>query len=144
MPKLDPNYIVGLVDGEGSFTVYVRDPSRKKNVKRRVRVEPRFYVNLVEDDKEILEELKDFFGCGSIYFQGDKRENHRDCYRYEVFNRGELREVIIPFFKKHSPKITSKQKDFDLFCQIMDLIDQRVHLKKEGLERIYRIKQRMH
>jgi hypothetical protein len=48
---LNPNYIVGLVDGEGSFTVYVRNPDLKKNVARRVKAEPRFYLKLVEKDK---------------------------------------------------------------------------------------------
>ena len=60
---LNPNYIVGLVDGEGSFTVYIRNPDLKKKVKRRTKAEPRFYLKLIEKDKDILYELKNFFGC---------------------------------------------------------------------------------
>ena len=47
---LNPNYIVGLVDGEGSFTVYVRNPDEIKKVKRRTRAEPRFYLKLIEKE----------------------------------------------------------------------------------------------
>ena len=66
---LNPNYIVGLVDGEGGFTVYVKDSNSSKEVKRRTRVEPRFYIKFVEKDKDILYALKEFFGCGNVYFQ---------------------------------------------------------------------------
>ncbi len=85
--KITPDYITGLVDGEGSFTVYVKDPDSKKEVKRRVKAEPRFYLKLIEKDKDILYQLKDYFGCGNVYFQRDKRKNHQNCYRYEVANR---------------------------------------------------------
>ena len=47
--RLTKDYIVGLADGEGSFTAYVRDPkSMNDGRERRVRVEPKFYIKLVE------------------------------------------------------------------------------------------------
>ncbi len=143
MSKLNPNYIVGLIDGDGSFTVYVRNPKRR-DIKRRARVEPKFYLRLIESNKEILDEFQKFFGCGKVYFQRDKRKNHQDCYRYEVFNRKELNETIIPFFKKHQPKIKSRKKDFDLFCQTMLLVNKKEHLTEKGWLKIYNIKQKMH
>ena len=141
---LNPNYIIGLVDGEGSFTVYVRKPGEEKDVKRRVKAEPRFYVKLVAKDKEILYRLKKFFDCGNVYFQGDKRKNHQDCYRYEVANRNDLRTVIIPFFKKYSLQVFSKQKDFKIFCKLIELMEKGEHLNEKGLRRIYNLKQKMH
>src|SRR5689334_16120072 len=96
-----PDYIVGLVDGEGSFTAYVRNLADSTEKIRRVRIEPRFYIKLIERDKEILDGLKRFFQCGQVYFQKDNRKNHQQCYRYEVSNRKDLAEIIIPFFKKH-------------------------------------------
>ena len=141
---LDVNYVLGLVDGEGSFTVYVRNPSSKTKTKRKVVVEPRFYIKLNEDDKDILYQLKDFFSCGSIYYQRDKRKNHKNCYRYEVFNRKELNEVIIPFFTKHNLKFKTKINDFNLFCDLMSKINNGNHLNEKGLEEIYKIKQKMH
>jgi hypothetical protein len=141
---LNPDYIVGLVDGEGSFTVYVRNPEEKKRVKRRVIIEPKFYVKLAEKDKDILYELKRFFKCGNVYFQKDKRKNHQDCYRYEVGNRKDLKEIIIPFFKKHKLKLRSKRKDFEVFCQIIKEIEKGTHLRKSGLRKLYHLKQKMH
>ena len=144
MCMLEPNYILGLIDGEGSFTVYVRNPLEVKKVKRRVKVEPRFYVKLIERDKRILFELKKFFDCGNVYFQRDNRPNHQNCYRYEVANRSDLRDKIIPFFKKHHLKFSSKQKDFNLFCRIMKMIEEKKHLTPVGLKRMYEVKQQMH
>ncbi len=141
---LNPDYIVGLVDGEGSFTVYIRNPDLEKNAKRRVKAEPRFYLKLIERDKDILHELKNYFGCGNVYFQKDKRKNHQNCYRYEVANRDDLGKIIIPFFKKYQLRLASKRNDFEIFRQIMEKIKKGKHLTKSGLRSLYQLKQKMH
>ena len=141
---LNPNYVIGLVDGEGSFTVYIRDPKSKKYVKRRTKAEPRFYLKLNEKDKEILYKLKDFFKCGNVYFQRDKRKHHQNCYRYEVANRKDLERIIIPFFRKYKLKLISKEKDFKIFCKIMERIKKGEHLTELGLKKLYQLKQKMH
>ena len=138
------NYIVGLIDGEGSFTAYVRNPDNFEYRKRRTRIEPRFYVKLIEKDKDILYGLKNFFGCGNVYFQKDKRKNHQDCYRYEVANRNDLENIIIPFFKKYELKLVSKKNDFEIFCRIMEKIKNKEHLIDSGLKKLYKLKQKMH
>lgn len=142
--NLTPDYIVGLVDGEGSFTVYIRDINVKKKVKRRVTIEPKFYLKLVEKDKDILYRLQQFFGCGSVYFQKDSRPNHQHCYRYEVYNRSDLLEIIIPFFKKHQLRLNSKKKDFKTFCVLMNMIASNDHLKRSGVQKMFALKQTMH
>ncbi|MBI2065670.1 MAG: LAGLIDADG family homing endonuclease [Candidatus Zambryskibacteria bacterium] len=144
MHNLTPDYIVGLVDGEGSFTVYIRDVDIEKKVKRRVVVEPKFYIKLIDKDKNILYVLKEFFGCGSVYFQKDKRPNHQNCYRYEVYNRSDLLEIIIPFFKKHKLKFTSKRNDFEVFCVLVKMIMREEHRTKSGLKKMFALKQTMH
>ncbi|OGI84289.1 hypothetical protein A2903_03070 [Candidatus Nomurabacteria bacterium RIFCSPLOWO2_01_FULL_33_17] len=143
MQNFNPDYIIGLVDGEGSFTVYVRHPE-KVSLTRRVQIEPKFYLKLIEKDKEILYGLQKFFGCGSVYFQKDNRPNHQNCYRYEVYNRNELRTIIIPFFKKYILKFPSKRNDFNIFCKMFLLIDRGDHLKESGLRKLYELKQHMH
>ena len=144
MQNLNPDYIVGLVDGEGSFTVYVRNIDSLHNVKRRVVVEPKFYLKLIEKDKAILYRLQQFFGCGSVYFQKDTRPNHQNCYRYEVYKRDDLMNTIIPFFKKYSLKLASKQHDFEIFCDMMEMISVKEHLTDSGLRSLFKLKQLMH
>ena len=141
---LTPDYIVGLVDGEGSFTVYIRDVDKEKKAKRRTVVEPKFYIKLVEKDKDILYALKEFFKCGSVYFQKDTRPNHQNCYRYEVYNRSDLSKVIIPFFRKHKLNFSSKRSDFETFCLLMGMIQKGTHCTKPGLRQMFALKQTMH
>jgi hypothetical protein len=143
MQDLNLDYIVGLVDGEGSFTVYVRDP-KLPILNRRVTVEPKFYVKLIERDREVLERLKQYFGCGEIYLQKDSRPNHQNCYRYEVFNRNDLITKIIPFFKEHQLQFPSKRNDFETFCEMMEMIHRKEHLLETGLDQLFKLKQRMH
>ncbi len=141
---LTAEYVRGIVDGEGSFTVYVRDPHEIAERKRRVKVEPKFILKLQARDLTILEELKKFFGCGKIYSQPDARPKHQNCYRFEVFNRKELQEVIIPFFRKNPPRAPSKLKDFEAFAKIVDLLERKVHKTSDGVEKIWNLKCQMH
>lgn len=144
MKNLSPEYVVGLVDGEGSFTVYVRNPDAEKSVTRRVVVEPKFYLKLIERDKDILYQLQEFFGCGSVYFQKDNRPNHQHCYRYEVFRWEDLQTVVIPFFKEHQLKFVSKRNDFEIFCSMMELLIRGAHKTEKGLRQLFGLKQQMH
>lgn len=131
---LDKNYVLGIVDGEGSFNV------RINNSGRRAKVEMKFSLKLRFQDKSILDELRIFFGCGKVYIQRDKRKNHSLCYRFEVQNKKELNEHIIPFFENNSPRIPSRKNDFELFRQIAQ------ELKKENpdMQKIEQLKKRMH
>jgi len=136
---LTADYVVGLVDGEGSFAVHLNRSQR-----RRAKVEPRFCLKLKAADRQILDTLRDFFGCGKVYVQRDCRPNHSLCYRFEVSNRLELREKIVPFFEQHPPKFPSKQHDFALFRCVVELIGRDAHLTTDGLERIEQLASRMH
>lgn len=141
---LSNDYIVGLVDGEGSFTAYVRPLTQSTEKIRRVRIEPRFYIKLIEKDKSVLDGLKEYFKCGNVYFQKDNRKNHQHCYRYEVSNRKDLEEIIVPFFRKNQLRFPSKRHDFEIFCQIMAAIKRGEHLTDTGLAKLYELKQLMH
>ncbi len=141
---LNNDYIVGLVDGEGSFSVYIKNPDDKRKRSRRVQAEPKFFLKLVERDKCILYQLKEFFGCGNVYFQKDNRKNHQHCYRYEVGNREDLEKIIIPFFKSNCLEFPSKKKDFEIFCDLFSRIRNGEHLSESGLKNLFQLKQKMH
>jgi len=136
---LTADYVVGLVDGEGSFAVHLNRSQR-----RRAKVEPRFCLKLRAVDRPILDALRDFFGCGKVYIQRDRRPNHSLCFRFEVSNRLELWEKVIPFFQQHPPQFPSKQRDFALFQCVVELIATGDHLTVEGLEKIEQLAAQMH
>lgn len=139
---LSADYIVGLTDGEGSFTVYLNPPN-KKHGSVNYRVQCRYYIKMREDDRSLLEKVQMFWGCGKIYFQKEYRMNQRDNYRFEIFNYQLLKGVVIPFFRKH-PLQSKRINDFELFCKILDLALEKAHHTKSGLRKIKKLKGKMH
>ena len=132
------DYIVGLTDGEGCFYVNVRN----RNPQWRPKVETHFYIKLKEDNKALLEGVKEFFDCGAVYFQKENRPNHPSCYRFEINSHKDVLRVVIPFFEQH-PLQGTKQKDFVIFRKVVLAIEKREHTTKGGLEYIAKLKLQM-
>src|SRR3989344_5751167 len=139
---ISADYIVGLTDGEGSFSVFLNPPN-KKHGSRNYRVQCRYYIKMREDELPLLEKVKSFWGCGKIYFQREYRENQRNNYRFEIFNYSLLNQIVVPFFKQH-PLQSKRKKDFLLFCRILDLALKKEHHTKTGLRKIRKLKEKMH
>ncbi|MBI2121879.1 MAG: LAGLIDADG family homing endonuclease [Candidatus Sungbacteria bacterium] len=139
---LSPDYIVGLTDGEGSFTAYIRPP-KKEHGSKNYRIECHYYIKLREDDRSLLENVKNFFRTGRVVFQRENRTNHHHMYRFEVTNLHDLQNLIIPFFEKH--KLQSKRiKDFELFKKIVKAVLNKEHQTENGLRKIQQWKKKMH
>lgn len=144
---LSPDYIIGLTDGEGSFTAYLHPPRKiGRYFTNHYRVECHYYIKLREDELPLLKEVKKFFNCGNIYLQKDKRENHRDCYRFEISSYEKIREVVIPFFQKYPLHGINRKNDFNLFCNIFKIVGNknRESLTEKELEKIKTLKSQMH
>lgn len=134
---LSRDYIIGLVDGEGSFTVYLRKIGKYR------KVEPHFYLKMRKDELSLLTKLKKFFGCGYISLQRDKRKTHSDCYRYEIGNMKDLEKKIIPFFRGRLQS-EKRKKDFEIFCRILKIMEKKKHLTYDGWQEIKKLKEKMH
>ena len=139
---LSKNYIVGLTDGEGSFTIYLRPP-RKEHGSKSYRVECHYYLKLREDDLPLLKKVRQFFGVGLVSFQRDRRLNHHHCYRYEATNLKDICEVIIPFFDAN-PLESKKMQDYRLFKKIVKAVVNKEHRTNKGFLRIKKWKEEMH
>ena len=132
-------WVVGFVDGEGCFSISV-----VKNTGCRLgwQVQHEFSVTQAEPSRVALEELIEFFGCGTI-IENNRRDNHRyRLMRYAVKRRSDLIGSIIPFFEEHSLR-TAKQQDFQSFCAVISMMKQDLHLTREGLRRIAEITETM-
>ena len=139
---LSRDYVVGLTDGEGSFTTYLRPP-RAEHGSKSYRVECHYYIKLREDDLPLLKKVKQFFGVGVVSFQRDRRPNHHNCYRYEITNLKDIREVIIPFFDAN-PLQGNKIRDYRLFKKIVKAVIRKEHRTSMGFAKIKKWKSKMH
>ena len=135
--KLNPNYIVGFVDGEGCFSVTFN----KHESNRLLEVRLIFEIELREDDLEILERVKEVFGCGNIYrLNYERYKKWRPHYKYKVSSLKDITTKIIPFFTKY-PLQANKKHSFALFCKVAELMLQKQHLTIDGIESIKLLKQ---
>lgn len=132
-------WIVGFVDGEGTFSVSInKNPTTSSGWQ----IFPEFVITQGAKSMFVLEEIKDFFKCGKIYVNR-RHDNHKeDLYRYCVRSFEDLEKSIVPFFQKH-PLRTAKKNDFYKFVLILDLIKKREHLSPSGVEKIARIVETM-
>ena len=120
--RLDEQWIVGFVDGEGCFYVGINYPRNHRQVL------PEFRVVQHQDDESLLNKIKNFFACGSV------TKNHGD--RKEVRVRG-MKNLnnIVKFFQTHQLK-SRKKKDFEIFANIIDMMNDKKHLSDEGFRKI--------
>ena len=88
--KLQAQWVVGFVDGEGCFYVGI-NPHPEMSCQ--FQVLPEFTVVQHRRDVQLLHALKRFFGCGVV------RQNHGDRMAYRVRGLNHLTERIVPFFE---------------------------------------------
>jgi len=133
-PREITSYISGFVDGEGCFSITIQ---KSNNVKLGIQVIPEFHVSQHQNRSEVLKVIKEKLGCG--YIKPNDPGNPKDQTSvYVVRNINDLRDKVIPFFKK-SPLISIKQKDFEKFAQVANLMRDGGHLKKNSLITILKI-----
>ncbi len=131
--RLEAQWVVGFVDGEGCFYVGV---NAQPEMKAGYQVLPEFTVVQHKRDVQLLYALKQFFGCGVV------RQNHGDRMAYRVRGFEHLLERIVPFFERH-PLKTKKHLDFLKFRQVLMMMQRNEHLTLEGIEKIRQIASEM-
>ena len=120
-------YITGFTDGEGCFSISF---NRRAKLKTGIEVRPSFSIGQNKHSLQVLKDINAYFGCGAIRFSKADQ-----LYKYEVRSVGDLMKHIIPHFQKY-PLKTSKQRDFEIFARVCELIYQSKHLNATHLEEI--------
>lgn len=127
--EIDPWFITGYSDAEGSFIVSMyRDLKSKTGW----RVNANFTIHIHLKDIALLESIRNTLGVGKV------RKNSSATAVYRVDNIQEL-QVIVDHFTSY-PLVGFKVSDFLLFKQCYDLIKQKQHLTQEGIEKIVALK----
>lgn len=130
--RLDASWISGFTDGEGCFHVSI---NRIPKMSLGWQVLPEFRIVQHEKDEFVLYQIKEFFGFGDVRI--NRRDFHGTRKEFRVRGLDNLKQLIL-FFKKY-PLQTSKKKDFEIFSQIINLMDEKKHLEKEGLDEIAKL-----
>ena len=123
--RLDCVWLVGFIDGEGCFHVSI---NKQPKMSLGWQVLPEFRVVQHQRDETVLHRIKDFFGFGTVC------KNHGDRKEFRVRGADKLNQIV-SFFEKN-PLQTKKQKDFKIFAEVIELMNNNEHLTKEGLKKI--------
>lgn len=127
--KLNPWFVTGFTDGEGSFITLI---SKSSKVKTGWLCRVSFQIGLDAKDKALLYGIQEFFGVGII----NKAE--KNIYRYRVSQPKDLKVIIEHF--TNFPLNTQKRADFNLFKEAVHILLRKEHLTSEGVNKIVAIK----
>lgn len=128
-PTMNPWWITGFVDAEGSFSILIQ---RNNKYKTNWRVKAIFAIGLHKKDLHLLEKIQSILGVGKLHKHGE------NSIQYRVESLDEL-QVIINYFDKY-PLVTAKIADYILFKKAFNLIKLKEHLTTEGLLKLVGIK----
>lgn len=120
-------YISGYTDGEGCFSVSFL---KRERLTIGIETRPSFSVSQNEDRSEVLYLMQDYFQCGHM-----RRDYSDKTLKYEVRKLDDLLTKVIPHFRKY-PLISGKQKDFERFAQVCELMKEDGQHTKVGLRNI--------
>jgi len=128
--NLNPKFVTGFTDGEGSFIIRV---IKSSGYRLGWTVQPIFQIELHKKDENILKFVQSYLGVGNIYSSGT-----RSSLAYKVTSVKDLVSVINHFDKY--PLITNKQADYLLFKKVVGMIQLKEHLTLDGLNKMVAIK----
>ena len=126
--QLNPWFITGFADAESTFNILVQ---YRSDSRVNWRVKAIFAIGLNKKDLLLLENIKSWFGVGSLYSSGSK-------YYYRVESFKDL-QLIINHFDQY-PLITAKKLDYDLFKKCFNIIKINEHLTEQGISKIIEYK----
>lgn len=136
--RIDPWYITGFVEGEGTFHVACYADAKMRTG---IKVIPEFHISQSYLRLETLEAIRTFFGCG--YLKPNHQRNPNDTtWVLVIRNRDDLLKSIIPFFELY-PLLSRKRESFQRFAKIVRLMNQGVHRTGVGAKTILQLAQAM-
>lgn len=121
---MDPHWVSGFSCGDGCFNI-----STNRNS-----FTPRFMLIQHIRDHSLLLKFKDFFGCGSTIIT----PKQTTC-EYRVYSINNCFECILPYFDKF-PSLGWKEQNYQLWREIVMILDKGSHQTVEGKARILKLK----
>ena len=126
--RLDPTWITGFVDGEGCFYVGINQHNRTKQWQ----LLPEFRIVQHKRDEQVLHRIQKFFGFGVVTV------NHGDRKEFRVRGLDNLNKIV-EFFKTYKFQTFSKQKSFDVFSEVIEMMNNKEHLIDDGRMKIAKL-----
>jgi hypothetical protein len=131
--NLNPDFVTGLTESEGSFSISIHKDSRAK-FKRNVGL--RYKITMLNNELTLLKMVESFFGCGVL------SENKDGSVDFLIRDISSIRDKVLPHFLNY-PLRGTKHLDFLSFKEAFTIINNKEHLFEEGLFKLYTISKSM-
>jgi uncharacterized protein YlzI (FlbEa/FlbD family) len=128
--RLDINWIVGFVDGEGCFHISI---NKIDKMSLGWQVLPEFRIVQNEDNEQVLHKIQEYFGFGKVTL--NRKDHHGIRKEYRVRGLENLNELT-RFFHKYALQTKTKKESFEIFSTVIKMMNNKEHLTKEGLNKI--------
>ena len=138
IPVISIEYLAGLIDGEGCFSIQIfSNPTSKMQL----RIRTSFQIHMSVCAYSLLRKVKGFLKCGyfirSIPYGKEKLHN----YRITICKNSDIINKLIPLLD-NCPLIL-KKKDYKIFREASILIYNKEHLTKEGFLKIMKLRDKI-
>ena len=130
--RLDEKWITGFTDGEGCFHISI---NKIPEMTLGWQVLPEFRIVQHEKNEQLLLKIKEHFGFGEV--RVNRRDFHGTRKEFKVRGLDNLNKIV-EFFNRNR-LMTSKRKDFEIFSEVINLMNEGKHLTKDGLDKIARV-----
>ena len=127
--SLDPFWVSGFSEGDASF--YITISSKTNQV--RIFFETRLNIK----DISVLNKMREFFGVGIVNSLPEERSA-----KLVVTRNKDLIDVIVPHFNQYKLE-GNKQKNFEIWKDIVSLVNSKDHLTPEGLAKIKELRDKL-
>jgi len=121
---INPNWLIGFIDGEGCFYIKPQKFGFSVNVS----------ISQHSRDKNLLKGIAQYLNCGII----EKPNTRPNTTVFIVYKFEDIRNKIVPLFKNY-PLQGVKYQDFLDFCKVVNILN-KSKLTVEELEQIRKIK----
>lgn len=123
--KFSPSYLSGFTQADGNFYIGFQ---KVNNLSLGLRVSPKFSLSQHISAKPLFEDIKSELGVGFIY-------TNRNEVNYSVTSLPQIKNKILPLFDD-APLRAGKLESYLTFKQVVDMMENKEHLTKEGLANI--------
>ena len=124
----DPYWLSGFTSAEGCFFIQIY----KAKTKQGEAVNLLYQLTQHTREEQLMCSILKNLDCGGI-------SKNRTWLDIKVTKYRDIADKIIPFFKKY-PILGVKTLDFVDWCEVAEMMKDKKHLTKDGLEKIKKIK----
>ena len=130
--QLNPGFITGFIDAEGSYMALFRHRAEGYN-NVGWHIEAVFQVKLHRKDVKLLESLQSYFGVGKIVKSGEYAS------AFVVRSLKDITDKVLPHFDNY-PLKTKKRADYLIWREIVMIMNNGDHLTKSGVQNIINLR----